>query len=234
MRENGVATLGWKCTLSLGGPLIIYPYWTQFTLKLTGSRLVSLAKLTSKLTIYDRSSVGSLAHSLTYSLVHSFVHSLARLLSRLVLCVLTLFWPSSVRQRDAPNPSKCHRIRDRCRREGDIWRSLNFHKFIAHLQPTFRIVLKIRRCSHLAYLPRCDLFLRNVSHRDVRSWNISLECKSRSCPVHARTVVYFNSFITAIVVKKKRKKTTSATTLARRFPSVTSYRRDVSTGRRRL
>ena len=47
-----------KCTLSLyalGGPLIIYPYWTQFTLKLTSSRLVSLGKLTSKLTIYDRS-----------------------------------------------------------------------------------------------------------------------------------------------------------------------------------
>lgn len=49
---------------SLGGPLIIYPYWTQFTLKLTGSRLVSLAKLTSKLTIYDRSPACSLTHSL--------------------------------------------------------------------------------------------------------------------------------------------------------------------------
>lgn len=77
MRENGVATLGWKCTLSLDGPLIIYPYWTQFTLKLTGSRLVSLAKLTSKLTIYDRSSVGSLAHSLTHSFIRSFIRSLA-------------------------------------------------------------------------------------------------------------------------------------------------------------
>lgn len=38
--------------LSLGEPLIIYPYWTQFTLKLTSSRLVSPGKLTSKLTIY--------------------------------------------------------------------------------------------------------------------------------------------------------------------------------------
>lgn len=61
-------SVGWKCTLSLGEPLIIYPYWTQFTLKLTGSRLVSLAKLTSKLTIYDRSLIRSL---------RSFVHSLA-------------------------------------------------------------------------------------------------------------------------------------------------------------
>lgn len=130
MRENGVATLGWKCTLSLDGPLIIYPYWTQFTLKLTGSRLVSLAKLTSKLTIYDRLSVGSLARSLD-----SF------------FAFRLFFWPNCVRQRDAPNPSKCHRIRDRCRREGDIWRSLNFHKFIAHLQPTFRIVLKFAAIS---------------------------------------------------------------------------------------
>jgi len=77
MRENGVATLvGPKCTLSLGGPLIIYPYWTQFTLKLTGSRLVSLAKLTSKLTIYDR------------SLARLFIRSF----SRLVLLIWILFW----------------------------------------------------------------------------------------------------------------------------------------------
>jgi len=83
MRENGVATLvGPKCTLSLGGPLIIYPYWTQFTLKLTGSRLVSLAKLTSKLTIYDR----SLAH-----LLCPFIRSF----SRLVLLIWTLFWRAS-------------------------------------------------------------------------------------------------------------------------------------------
>lgn len=66
MRENGVATLDSKCTLSLDGPLIIYPYWTQFTLKLTGSRLVSLAKLTSKLTIYDRSFAREFARSFVY------------------------------------------------------------------------------------------------------------------------------------------------------------------------
>lgn len=53
--KTGLQPSAPECTLSLAGPLIIYPYWTQFTLKLTGSRLVSPAKLTSKLTIYSRS-----------------------------------------------------------------------------------------------------------------------------------------------------------------------------------
>lgn len=63
-----------ECTLSLAGPLIIYPYWTQFTLKLTGSRLVSPAKLTSKLTIYSRSiPLSSLSLSLSPTLLLSRV-----------------------------------------------------------------------------------------------------------------------------------------------------------------
>lgn len=102
MRENGVATLvGPKCTLSLGGPLIIYPYWTQFTLKLTGSRLVSLAKLTSKLTIYDRA-----RSRVTRLLAHSFVLSFRSIRLDSFLASTRQPWPTL-------NPSKFHRVRDR-------------------------------------------------------------------------------------------------------------------------
>lgn len=65
--KTGLQPSARECTLSLAGPLIIYPYWTQFTLKLTGSRLVSPAKLTSKLTIYSRSiPLSSLSLSLLF------------------------------------------------------------------------------------------------------------------------------------------------------------------------
>lgn len=65
--KTGLQPSAPECTLSLASPLIIYPYWTQFTLKLTGSRLVSPAKLTSKLTIYSRSiPLSSLSPSLFF------------------------------------------------------------------------------------------------------------------------------------------------------------------------
>lgn len=70
--KTGLQPSAPECTLA--GPLIIYPYWTQFTLKLTGSRLVSPAKLTSKLTIYSRSiPLSSLSLSLSPTLLLSRV-----------------------------------------------------------------------------------------------------------------------------------------------------------------
>lgn len=109
--KTGLQPSAPECTLSLAGPLIIYPYWTQFTLKLTGSRLVSPAKLTSKLTIYSRSIPLS---SLSLTLSFSYPSPIPRLFIPAPLVVSRLFFrvylPSSPIPRKFRRNETCEAI----------------------------------------------------------------------------------------------------------------------------